>query len=233
LINRTVVYTGPTLGCERAEKVLNATYLPPVQQGDVVRVMNTLQPSTIVLIDGAFGQVPAVRHKEILWALSRGVEVFGAGSLGALRAAELSGFGVKGHGFVYRWYRATPLADDDEVAVAMTPAELGSRPLGEALINMRLTFRELERLGGLQRAQRLALERIARKIYYLERSYPRVFERARDEFPVPPGQRFAPQPIGSGRMQSIRRSWMRFPCYVIWPSDPPDLHRGPRTIHSD
>jgi hypothetical protein len=136
-----------------------------------------------VLIDGAFGQVPAVRHKEILWALSRGVEVFGAGSLGALRAAELSGFGVKGHGFVYRWYRATPLADDDEVAVAMTPAELGSRPLGEALINMRLTFRELERLGGLQRAQRLTLERIARKIYYLERSYPRVFERARDEFP--------------------------------------------------
>ena len=42
---------------------------------------------------GAFASVPAVRHKEILWALSEGIPVIGAASIGALRAAELTAFG--------------------------------------------------------------------------------------------------------------------------------------------
>ena len=38
----------------------------------------------IGIIDGHFGNVPSVWHKEILFALSKGVEVSGAASMGAL-----------------------------------------------------------------------------------------------------------------------------------------------------
>src|SRR5215204_2105365 len=137
----TVVYLGPTLERRRAEAILHALYLPPAEQGSIYEAVRSFRPRTIALIDGAFGHVPAVRHKEILWALDQGVEIVGAASMGALRAAELKGFGMAGHGFVYRWYSATPFADDDEVAVAMAPAELGARAMSEALINMRLTLR--------------------------------------------------------------------------------------------
>lgn len=178
-----VVFLGPTLPREEARKYLNATYLPPSEQGSIVRAMLTLDCRVIVLIDGAFASVPAVRHKEILWALSRGVVVYGASSMGAIRAAELAGFGMYGHGYIYRRFRRVPLIDDDEVAVAMTPAELGSRPIGEALINIRLTLRRAERCGILPPTTRQFLERTAQSMHYLERSYPRLLERVRQVLP--------------------------------------------------
>jgi hypothetical protein len=84
-----------------------------------------------------------------------------------------------GHGFVFRWYRRTPLVDDEEVAVAMAPPELGSVALGEALINMRVTLREAERRGFLSRPTRLTLERLARRQYFLDRSYGAMIAAAR------------------------------------------------------
>jgi hypothetical protein len=176
-----VVFLGPTLDREVAASRLRAIYLPPAEQGAVVSAIGDFAPSAIALIDGAFAKVPAVRHKEILWALGEGVRVYGAASMGALRAAELAPFGMEGHGFIYRWYRSTVLADDDEVAVAMSPAELGARALSDALINMRLSFRRAERQGVLSRGLRNRLEDIARSIHFLDRTYAAVFERARAE----------------------------------------------------
>ena len=56
----------------------------------------------------------------------------GAGSIGALRAAELEAFGMVGEGRIFEAYRSgvlepydTPFEDDDEVAVVHAPAELG------------------------------------------------------------------------------------------------------------
>jgi hypothetical protein len=178
-----VVFLGPTLPRERACRHLAACYMPPAEQGTVFDVAQSLRPRAIVLIDGAFAKVPAVRHKEILWAMSRGIEVYGAASIGALRAAELAAVGMKGFGLVYRWYRATPFADDDEVAVAMTPAELGAQPLGEALINIRLTLRRAERADVLPRDMRRALEDLAASTYFLERTYARLFDQAQSLLP--------------------------------------------------
>ena len=148
------VLLGPTLPVAEARTYLDAIYLPPAEQGSVFRAVLEHRPAVLAIIDGAFAQRPAVRHKEILWAMANGVEVHGAASMGALRAAELAAYGMVGHGFVYRWYRRTPLADDEEVAVAMAPAELGSAALGEALINMRLTLRRAERPGVVGRPVR-------------------------------------------------------------------------------
>ena len=55
--------------------------------------------------------------QEILYAMSAGAEVAGAASVGALRAAELSPFGMIGIGSIYRPFAAGHWTDDDEVAV--------------------------------------------------------------------------------------------------------------------
>jgi len=145
----------------------------------VLRAVRTISPRAIVLIDGAFGKVPAVRHKEILWALAKGVPVLGAASMGAIRSAELAPFGMRGHGFIHRWYARTLLADDDEVAVAMAPPELGAAALSEALVNIRLTLGRAAREGILNEAQRRRLEGLARETHFVDRLYPRLLADAR------------------------------------------------------
>ena len=106
----TVVFLGPTLAPRDATFLLAADYLPPACQGDIYRAVRDRRPVAIGLVDGVFQQAPAVWHREILWALTRGVHVFGAASMGALRAAELAPFGMQGVGRVFEAYRDRVLA---------------------------------------------------------------------------------------------------------------------------
>ena len=123
------VFVGPTLPAHEIQKVTDYVCLPPVEQGDVYRAM-ARAPRAIGIIDGYFDGSPAVWHKEILFAMSRGVHVFGASSMGALRAAELSVFGMHGVGTIFEAYRDGTLEDDDEVALLHGPAEAGYIPRG-------------------------------------------------------------------------------------------------------
>ncbi len=65
---RAVVFTGPTLDHDEGRGILDATFLPPVAEGDVYRVAEE-RPPVIAIIDGYFERVPSVWHKEILWAM--------------------------------------------------------------------------------------------------------------------------------------------------------------------
>ncbi len=133
---RAFVFLGPSLPVEEARGILDAVYLPPVAQGDVLRVL-ARRPDVIGFVDGYFDKVPSVWHKEILLALSRGVRVLGASSMGALRAAELADFGMEGVGTIYEWFRSGRLEDDDEVAIVHGPAEEGYVELSDAMVNVR------------------------------------------------------------------------------------------------
>ncbi|HEY1563909.1 MAG TPA: TfuA-like protein [Gaiellaceae bacterium] len=135
-----VVFLGPTLAVDEARAILDADYLPPAAQGDVLRAA-LRRPRAIALVDGVFERVPAVWHKEILYALEQGVHVYGAASMGALRAAELDRYGMRGVGEVYRLYAEGVLEDDDEVAVAHADAENGFVPLSDAMVDVRATLR--------------------------------------------------------------------------------------------
>jgi hypothetical protein len=150
------VFLGPTLPLREARRHLKAEYLPPVAQGDVLRLLDR-QPAIIAIIDGYFEMVPSVVHKEILLALESGVHVLGASSMGALRAAELDAFGMKGVGQIYRWYASGRLEDDDEVAVVHGPAEHGYREMSDAMVNVRDRCASAVRNGGVSKrvAQRL------------------------------------------------------------------------------
>jgi hypothetical protein len=127
--------------------------------------------------------VPAVWHKEILWAMTRGIHVFGAASMGALRAAELAPFGMEGVGAIFQAYRNGILKDDDEVAVAHTTAESGYRCSSEAMVNIRRTLAAAESAGVISRGTHLELAHFAKQLFYPERTYPGLLDLARDELP--------------------------------------------------
>ncbi len=175
---RPVVFLGPSLPVSKAETMLQAHYLPPASQGSVVSAVQDYSPSAILLIDGVFQNEPAVRHKEILWALSKGIPVFGAASMGALRAAELHSYGMIGIGLIYRWYRRFPLLPDDAVAVLHAPAEVGAFALTHSLIDLRLTVRAACRSGLIDRATREKLEAAARSLNFRDRTFPNMIDRA-------------------------------------------------------
>ena len=183
---RAVVFLGPTLPLDIAKARLSATYLPPVAQGDVWRAVTSFRPSVIGLIDGVFRHTPAVWHKEILFALQEGVHVLGAASMGALRAAELEPFGVRGVGVIFEAYRDNRLAptgdapfeDDDEVALLHGPAEAGWQPLSEAMVDIRCSVAAAQRAGVIDQAERDLITAAAKATFFTERSWPMVLDRA-------------------------------------------------------
>jgi hypothetical protein len=129
----TVVYLGPTLGREAAERVLTAEYLPPICRGDLARVPEEVR--FVGIVDGEFYQRLAVSPKELLPLLKRGVKVFGASSMGALRAAETYTLGTIGIGKIFAKFRDGILDGDDEVALVYEPETY--RKLSEPLVNLR------------------------------------------------------------------------------------------------
>lgn len=173
---KTFIFIGPTLRAEEARPWLEAEYLPPVAQGDVASLLR-FQPDVIGIIDGYFDQVPSVWHKEILLALSQGVTVVGAASMGALRAAELHPFGMVGIGRVFEWYRDGVIEADDEVAVRHAPAELEYLPVSEAMVNIRSTLEAACRQRVIPDSTRDALVQIGRDTPYWERSYPGLLSK--------------------------------------------------------
>ncbi|WP_331723712.1 MULTISPECIES: TfuA-like protein [unclassified Streptomyces] len=163
------VYVGPTLG--RAEPVLatpRIRVLQPVRHGDLFDPA-IVSEDTVVVIDGAWHQAPAVRHKELVGLLDRGVRVIGAASVGALRAAELHRFGMTGVGRVFRAYRRGEIDGDDEVAVGQAP-DGDLRALTWPLVNVRQAFRLAVGERVVTREAAAALLEAARAVYYPQRT---------------------------------------------------------------
>ena len=174
------VFLGPSLPVEDARKRLDAVYLPPVAMGDLYRLVETqARPGDLIgIVDGVFERVPAVWHKEILYALSRGVHVFGASSMGALRAAELHPFGMVGVGRIFEAYRDETLTDDDEVAVAHAPEEFGYRPLSHAMVSFRFALADMAQRGVISRPVRDALTQRLKDLHFSQRTWPALIQAA-------------------------------------------------------
>jgi hypothetical protein len=183
------VFVGPTLAVADARAVLDALYLPPAKHGDVYRAVASLRPQAIALIDGYFQWSAAVWHKEILWAMHEGVHVFGASSIGALRAAELAPFGMRGVGRIFEAYRAgvfgpsgdEAFEDDDEVCVVHGPPESGYVAASEALVNIRRTLADAVDTGVISDGTRLRLVAIAKAAFFPDRSFAQLLRRGRSE----------------------------------------------------
>ena len=178
-----IIFAGPTLSANEITSLLDAEIRPPVTRGDVLDAALD-KPTAIGIIDGYFARVPSVWHKEILWAMSQGIHVFGAASMGALRAAELEPFGMSGFGAVFEQFKSGALTDDDEVAVVHAPEEYGYRALSEAMVNARMTLSAAERDGVISPAGRSRFEEILKALPYPERNYSVLFALSQKEGPL-------------------------------------------------
>ncbi|SBT38780.1 TfuA-like protein [Micromonospora auratinigra] len=174
----TFIFAGPSLSGEsRQAAATGAVLLPPVAGGDLLRL--GAGPGDVVgIIDGYFQRRPAVRHKEVLDLLAAGVQVHGGASMGALRAAELSVFGMVGHGRIFRDYLCGDITADDEVALLHGTDEEGYQPYTLALVNVRYALTDARRAGLITSAVAEAVLRDAARLPFTERTHASILEMA-------------------------------------------------------
>jgi len=166
-MHKIAVYLGPSLEIACARSILDAEYLSPIRRGDLAKLGPEVR--CVGIVDGEFYQSLAVSPKEILPLLERGVRVYGASSMGALRAAELYSHGMIGVGKIFEWYRDGLIDADDEVALTCEAETF--RPLSEPLINIRVALREAVHRGLLGKAKADETIEAVRAVYFPDRSY--------------------------------------------------------------
>ena len=171
---KIIVYTGLSLPFDEAKEILDSSddfeviYKRPIKRGDLNLALNE-NPDIIAIIDGVFHQNSAVGHKEILKAIDSGIKVFGASSMGALRASELDTLGMTGIGYVYEQYATGNVASDDDVAVMLDSETLEA--LSEPLINMDYVFTNAASENIITQDEKDELIRIAKSTFYPKRNY--------------------------------------------------------------
>ena len=178
---KIIVYTGLSLPFDEAKNILDTTenlevvYKRPIKRGDLNLALKE-NPDIIAIIDGVFHQSSAVGHKEILNVLNNGVKVYGASSMGALRASELDTLGMIGVGYVYEQYATGKVDSDDDVAVMLDSETLEA--LSEPLINMRYVFTNAFDENIISESEKEELLNIAKKTYYPKRNYAKVLSES-------------------------------------------------------
>lgn len=163
------VFSGPTLNPAEA-RLLRPDVVAhgPVKHGDLFDP--AIGPGdAILIIDGLFHQSRALRHKEILHVLHRGVRAYGASSIGALRAAELREHGMVGLGEVYGQYVRGEIEGDDEVAVAQSPSG-NWHACSIPMVNVRAMLRRAVDEGVLTDPAARRHAALFRAIYYPQRT---------------------------------------------------------------
>lgn len=180
-MTKIIVYTGLSLPFDEAKEILDSTddveviYKKPIQRGDLGPALRQ-SPDIIAIIDGVFHQNSAVGHKEILNVINSGVRVYGASSMGALRASELDSLGMIGIGYVYEQYSTGEVDSDDDVAVMLDSETLEA--LSEPLINMKYVFTNAVRENIISEDEKNELLDIAKETYYPKRSYSQTLSQS-------------------------------------------------------
>jgi ribosomal protein S12 methylthiotransferase accessory factor len=167
------VFAGPSLPPEDRLALDAVTYLPPASRGDVERAAN--EYDVVLLIDGVFHHDLAPSPKECYAALQH-ARMFGASSMGALRAAECAPYGFTPLGAIANWYVRDLIDGDDEVAVLTHPER--HEALSVPLVNVRHVARLAHRRGILNASERAALIERARDVFYMDRAWEDVLDVA-------------------------------------------------------
>ena len=178
---KVIIYTGLSLPFEEAREILDShddvevIYKRPIKRGDLGLALKE-NPDIIGIIDGVFHQNSAVGHKEILEVINQGVDVYGASSMGALRASELDSLGMTGIGYCYEQYASGAVDSDDDVAVMLDGDTL--EPLSIPLISMRYVFTNAVEEGIITENQKDELLKIAKDEYYPNRNYAQTLSKS-------------------------------------------------------
>ena len=178
---KIIIYAGLSIPFDEAKEILDSSddieviYKRPIQRGDLGQALKE-HPDIIAIIDGVFHQNSAVGHKEILNVMKSGIKVFGASSMGALRASELDSLGMVGVGYVYSQYATGEVDSDDDVAVMLDSESLEA--LSEPLINMKYVFTNAVSEGILSEDEKDKLLSIAKNTFYPKRNYAKTLQES-------------------------------------------------------
>lgn len=168
---KTAVFAGPSLPIGDRIAREGVEYLPPAARGDVLQAAQ--QYDAVLLIDGVFHQDLAPAPKEV-YAATQCAQLFGASSMGALRAAECAPYGMVPLGIIARWYASGYIDGDDEVALLIDPR--AQAPLTVPMVNVRYVSWLARRRGVLTREESASVYERSRAIFYMERAWDDVFE---------------------------------------------------------
>lgn len=178
---KIIVYTGLSLPFSEAKEILDSNgdvkviYKRPIKRGDLGLDLKK-NPDIIAIIDGVFHQNSAVGHKEILNAINKGIKVFGASSMGALRASELDSLGMTGIGYCYNQYASGAIDSDDDVAVMLDSESLEA--LSVPLISMNYIFENAVSENILTLDEKEELSQIAKSTFYPKRNYAQTLAKS-------------------------------------------------------
>jgi hypothetical protein len=171
-----ILHVGPTMP-DAQQRAGDIVVRRPAVQGDIFQAVED-GATVIGIVDGGFEYTAPIWHKEILYALSAGVTVLGAASMGALRAAECHAFGMIGVGKIFRQYATGIRVDDADVAQLHGPAELGWMALSEPLVNVSATIDGLAEHNVVTHEEALQLNAIARSIFFKDRTWQSIIALA-------------------------------------------------------
>lgn len=187
---RASVFVGPSLAPEEAADILPVEMLPPIQRGDIDALLDRPEPPQYIgIIDGKFLQSFSISPKEILKAVDKGIHVFGASSMGALRAAELAPFGMTGVGTVYEMYQSGQVEDDDEVAITFDTETL--RAICDPMVNIRVAVAEALRRGHVSAEHADLFLATAKETYFPQRTTAATLHQIKGRLPQEDHRRLA------------------------------------------
>jgi hypothetical protein len=174
LPQKVLVYVGPSLDAEQVrERIPEAIIRPPAKQSDLISDLMEFEPTHVLLIDGEFSQALSVWQKEVVYALQiPGVKaVYGASSMGALRAADLADFGMVGVGRIFRWYDEGVITDESEVALLYYQRPDGSYVSATVpLVNIRAALDKAVEMGAVELPTAEAILAYCAKVHWTERT---------------------------------------------------------------
>lgn len=174
-----VLFAGPSLSGEldRVSRCYPTLQIrPPAARGDIARAVID-GAEAIGLVDGFFGDSASVWHKEILFALDRGLAVAGGSSMGALRAAECHDFGMVGLGSIFQDYLDNTLLDDEAVALTHGPVELDWMPLSLPWVNFSATIDMMFEHSLVTADEHHSLIEAGQRLHFTDRTFQSALER--------------------------------------------------------
>lgn len=175
------IFVGPSLPDARDYAAPDIDLRPPACQGDVMRALAD-GATAIGIIDGQFAMAAPVWHKELLYALSNKVRVFGAASMGALRAAECAAFGMVGIGRIFEDFASCKRVDDADVALTYGPAELGYPATSLPLVNVQATLARMLQKQMVNATEYNLLNDAACQIFFKRRTWKAIAQAANMDF---------------------------------------------------
>jgi hypothetical protein len=166
---KTIVFSGPSITEAEVHRLAACTHAPPIKRGDLAAVDDY---DVFVILDGEFGQNMSVSPKEILAVLDRGKTVIGAASMGALRASELDRSGMIGVGWVYDHFRRCAVRRDADVALVYSPFDF--KPITVPMVDLEYWMEQASAAGLIRNQERAVLLKIARNIFFADRTLDRL-----------------------------------------------------------